>query len=37
MVVDRNTLVQWLWPLAIVLFFLLVVASSNLPAAGPAL
>ncbi len=33
MVVDRNTLTQWLWPVAIVLFFMLVMTSSRAPAA----
>ena len=34
MLLDRSALGQWLWPIAIVLFFLLVVMSSNIPAAG---
>ena len=34
MVLDRKVLTQWLWPLAIVLFLILVVVSSNVPAAG---
>jgi len=37
MVLDRSALAQWLWTIAIVLFFLLVVMSSNIPAAGATL
>ncbi len=33
MLLDRNTLTQWLWPLAIVLFLVLVVTSSRTAAA----
>lgn len=37
MVLDRNLLIRWLWPLAIVVFILLVMMSSELPAACPIL
>jgi hypothetical protein len=37
MILDPNLLARWLWPLAIVVFILLVMMSSASPAACPIL